>query len=61
VNDKFYESIYGEPKISPVKAVRGKLHEYLEMTQDYSTKGVLDMLSKGVPKIESGYHEVTSG
>jgi hypothetical protein len=44
VNDKFYdwlESMYGNPKIVPVKATQGKVHEYLPMKLDYSTPGVV--------------------
>jgi hypothetical protein len=44
VNNKFYkwlESMYGDPKLPPVKATRGKIHEYLAMKLDYSTPGVV--------------------
>jgi hypothetical protein len=33
--------MYGNEKIAPVKATRGKVHEYLAMTLDYSEKGVI--------------------
>jgi hypothetical protein len=44
VNGRFYEwleSMYGDPKIAPVKATQGKIHEYLAMKLDYSTPGVV--------------------
>ena len=42
VNDEFHkwlEAKYGDPKIGKVKAVRGKRHDYLGMTLDYSEPG----------------------
>jgi hypothetical protein len=42
VNDtciKWLEKKYGDPKIGKVKAHRGKRHDYLGMTLDYSTPG----------------------
>ena len=42
VNDKFHqwlEQQYGDPKIGQVKSVRGKKHDYLVMTLDYTTPG----------------------
>jgi hypothetical protein len=44
VNNRFYEwleSIYGDSKIGPVKAMQGKIHECLAMKLDYSTPGVV--------------------
>jgi Reverse transcriptase (RNA-dependent DNA polymerase) len=44
VNDKFLQWLqqtYGDMKIAPVKATRGKVHEYLAMKLDYSEKGVI--------------------
>jgi hypothetical protein len=44
VNNKFYEwleSMHGDTKIAPVKATRGKIHEYLSMKLDYSTPRVM--------------------
>ena len=44
VNDKFIEWIddtYGDEEIGKVKATRGKVHDYLGMTLDYSSKGEL--------------------
>jgi hypothetical protein len=34
-------TFYGDEKIAPVKATRGKVHEYLAMKLDYSEKGVI--------------------
>ena len=42
VNDtciQWLEKKYGDPKIGKVKAHRGKRHDYLGMTLDYSTPG----------------------
>jgi Reverse transcriptase (RNA-dependent DNA polymerase) len=42
VNDQFLswlQKTYGQIKDAPVKATRGKIHEYLAMKLDYSTKG----------------------
>jgi hypothetical protein len=33
--------MYGDEKIAPVKATRGKVHEYLAMKLDYSENGVI--------------------
>jgi hypothetical protein len=44
VNDKFLEwlsEMYGDPKVAPVKAVRGKVHDYLAMKLDFTEKGKL--------------------
>ena len=49
VNDiyEWLQEIYGDPKIAPVKATRGKIHEYLGMMLDYTTPVVvkIDMKS----------------
>ena len=40
VNDEFLgwlEKMYGDPKVAPVKATRGKIHDYLAMKLDYTT------------------------
>jgi hypothetical protein len=42
VNDEFadwLERVYGDPKVNVVKVTRGKRHDYLGMTLDYSTPG----------------------
>jgi Reverse transcriptase (RNA-dependent DNA polymerase) len=42
VNDEFYkwlETTYGELNTAPVKATRGKVHEYLAMRLDFTKKG----------------------
>ena len=36
---QFIDWKYGDPEIGEVKASRGKVHEYLGMTLDYSTPG----------------------
>ena len=44
VNDEFHkwlEATYGNDEIGHVTATRGKVHDYLGMTLDYSTPGVL--------------------
>jgi hypothetical protein len=44
VNDEFLKWLnekYGDPKVAPVKAVRGKVHDYLAMKLDFSEKGKL--------------------
>ena len=44
INDDFHqwlEKMYGDPKIGKVKSSRGKIHDYLAMTLDYTTPGVL--------------------
>jgi Reverse transcriptase (RNA-dependent DNA polymerase) len=42
VNDdflKWLEEMYGDPNVAPVKATRGKVHEYLAMKLDFTTPG----------------------
>ena len=44
VNDdflKWLDKIYGDPKIAPVTATRGKIHDYLAMKLDFTTNGKL--------------------
>ena len=44
VNDEFYnwlQKMYGDPKIAPVKATRGKIHNYLAMNLDFSKPGMV--------------------
>jgi hypothetical protein len=44
VNNDFLlwlKKIYGDPKLAPVKATRGKIHDYLAMKLDFTTKGKL--------------------
>ena len=44
VNDDFHkwlEKTYGDPNIGQVKAVRGKVHDYLAMNLDYQITGVV--------------------
>jgi hypothetical protein len=44
VNDEFLkwlDKIYGDPKIAPVTATRGKIHDYLAMKLDFTTRGKL--------------------
>ena len=36
---QWVDFMYGDPKIGKVKAVRGKVHDYLAMTLDYTIKG----------------------
>jgi Reverse transcriptase (RNA-dependent DNA polymerase) len=46
VNDEFLlwlEKMYGDKDIAPVKATRGKIHDYLAMKLDYSEKGKLKL------------------
>jgi hypothetical protein len=41
VNDEFLlwlEKMYGDPKLAPVKATRGKIHDYLAMKLDFTNK-----------------------
>ena len=35
--------MYGYPKIGNVKSVRGKFHNYLSMTLDYTIKGEVNI------------------
>ena len=37
--EQWVDFMYGDPKIGKIKAVRGKVHEYLAMTLDYTKKG----------------------
>ena len=49
VNDKFYSWLqekYGDPRIAPVKATRGKVHEYLAMNLDFSVSGIVKIHMK---------------
>lgn len=44
VNDEFFkwlEKMYGDPNVAPVKATRGKIHDYLAMKLDFTTPGSL--------------------
>jgi hypothetical protein len=44
VNNKFYlwlQEKYGDPRIAPVKATRGKVHNYLTMNLDFSVSGIV--------------------
>jgi hypothetical protein len=44
VNDEFFkwlEKMYGDSKLAPVKATRGKIHDYLAIKLDYSTANKL--------------------
>jgi hypothetical protein len=44
INDKFLkwlDEMYGDPKVAPVKATRGKIHDYLAMKLDFTTPGKL--------------------
>ena len=36
---KWIKFMYADPNIGKVKPVRGKVHEYLSMNLDYTTKG----------------------
>ena len=38
---KWLEKTYGDPEIAPVKATRGKVHDYLAMKLDYTEDGKL--------------------
>ena len=37
--EQWVDFMYGDPKIGKIKAVRGKVHEYLAMTLDYTKRG----------------------
>lgn len=53
VNDDFLKwlnDMYGDPKIAPVKATRGKVHEYLAMKLDFTTPGKLKVDMKDYVK-----------
>ena len=38
--------MYGDPNIVKVKSVKGKFHEYLFVTLDYTTKGEVNWYAK---------------
>ena len=47
VNDKFHlwlETKYGDNKIGAMKSKRGKVHEYLGMTLDYTHSGKVKLI-----------------
>jgi hypothetical protein len=37
---------YGDPRIAPVKATRGKVHKYLAMNLDFSVSGIMKIHMK---------------
>ena len=53
VNDKFHnwlEMKYGDDEIGKVKSTRGKRHDYLGMTLDYTTPGKVKIDMKNMSK-----------
>ena len=65
VNDEFLKwlnKMYGDPNVAPVKATRGKIHDYLAMKLDYTTKGKVkvDMIEYVNNMVKEFPEEVTS-
>ena len=65
VNDKFLNWLktkYASDNIGEIKAKRGKKHDYLAMTFDFTTPGVLKInMSKYIEKMIEEYPEKLSG